>query len=52
MRLFGILFRNPLKRPNLSSFRKKIKSLLLNTLDNEDNYLNVTHLIEYFKKLT
>ena len=29
-------------------FVKKIKSLLLNVLDNEDNYLNVTH----FKKLT
>ena len=42
----------PVKLPNLSSFRRKIKSLLLNTLDNEDNYLNVTHLIEYFKKLT
>ena len=35
------------KTPNLSNFRKKIKSLLLNTLDNEDNYLNVTYLIEY-----
>ena len=29
---------------NLPNFRKKIKSLLLNTLDNEDNYLNVTYL--------
>ena len=35
------------KTPNLSNFRKKIKSLLLNTLDNEDNYLNVTYLIQY-----
>ena len=40
------------KTPNLSNFRKKIKRLLLNTLDNEDNYLNVSYLIEYFKKLT
>ena len=40
------------KTPNLSNFRKKIKRLLLNTLDNEDNYLNVSCLIEYFKKLT
>ena len=40
------------KTPNLCNFRKKIKSLLLNTLDNEHNYLNLTYLIEYFKKLT
>ena len=40
------------KTLNLSNFRKKIKTLLLNTLDNEDNHLNVTYLIEYFKKLT
>ena len=33
-------------------FRKKIKSLLLNVLGNEDNYLNVNYLIEYFVKLT
>ena len=33
---------------NVSNFRKKVKSVLLNVLDNEDNYLNVTH----FKKLT
>ena len=32
--------------------RKKIKSLLLNVLGNEDNYLNVNFLIEYFVKLT
>ena len=31
---------------------KKIKSLLLNVLGNEDNYLNVNFLIEYFVKLT
>ena len=31
---------------------KKIKSLLLNALDTEENYLNGTYLIEYFKKLT
>ena len=43
---------NSVKTPNLSNFRKKIKRLLLNTLDNEDNYLNVSYLIEYFKKLT
>ena len=40
------------KTLNLSNFRKKVKSLLLNILYNEDNYLNVTCLIEYFKKLT
>ena len=39
------------KTHNLSNFRKKILSLLLNTKDNEDNYFNVTYLIEYFKKL-
>ena len=33
-------------------FSKKIKLLLLNALDNEENYLNVTYLIEYFKKRT
>ena len=37
------------KTLNLSNFRKKIKSLLLNVLDKEDIYLNVTYLIEYFK---
>ena len=31
---------------------KKIKSLLFNALDTEENYLNGTYLIEYFKKLT
>ena len=35
------------KTLNLSNFRKKIKSLLLNTLDNENNYLNVTYLNNY-----
>ena len=39
------------KTLNLSNFRKKIKSLLLNGLDNEDNYLNVTYCIEYFKRV-
>ena len=37
---------------NISSFRKTIKSLLLNVLGNKDNYLNVNYLIEYFVKLT
>ena len=37
--------------PN-SVFVKKIKLLLLNALDNEENYLNVTYLTEYFKKRT
>ena len=36
----------------MSNFRKKIKSLPLNVLGNEDNYLNVNYLIEYFMKLT
>ena len=40
------------KTLNVSDFRKKIKSLLLNVLGNEDNYLNVNYLIEYFVKLT
>ena len=40
------------KTLNVSNFRKKIKSLLLNVLGNEDNYLNVNYLIEYFVKLT
>ena len=40
------------KTLNISNFRKKIKSLLLNVLDNEDNYLRVNYLIEYFVKLT
>ena len=34
------------KTLNISSFRKKIKSLLLNVVGNEDNYLNVNYLIE------
>ena len=37
---------------NVSNFRKKIKSVLLNVLGDEDNYLNVNYLIEYFVKLT
>ena len=40
------------KTLNISNFRKNIKSLLLNVLGNEDNYLNVNYLIEYFVKLT
>ena len=40
------------KTLNMSNFRKKIKSLPLNVLGNEDNYLNVNYLIEYFMKLT
>ena len=39
------------KTLNISNFRKKMKSLLLNVLGNEDNYLNVNYLIEYFVKL-
>ena len=35
-----------------SVLEKKIRSLLLIALDTEENYLNVTYLIEYFKKLT
>ena len=35
------------KTLNVSNFRKKVKSLLLNVLGNEDNYLNVNFLIEY-----
>ena len=40
------------KTLNISNFRKKIKSLLLNVLGNEDNYLNVNYFKEYFMKLT
>lgn len=50
--LFGILFHFLLRLSTLFNFRKKIKSLLLNVLGNEDNYLNVNFLIEYFVKLT
>ena len=47
--LFGILF-HFLLTLNITNFRK-IKSLLLNVLGDEDNYLNVNYLIEYFVKL-
>ena len=40
------------KTLNVSNFRKKIKLLLLNVLGNEDDYLNIKFLIEYFVKLT
>ena len=40
------------KTHNISNFRKKIKSLPLNVLGNEDNYLTVNYLREYFVKLT
>ena len=38
--------------PHSFFVNKNIKLLLLNALDNEENYLNVTYLIEYFKKRT
>ena len=41
--LFGILFHFLLRHLNVSNFGKKIKSLLLNVLGNEDNYLNVNY---------
>ena len=50
--LFGILFHFLLRLSTYLIFVKKIKSLLLNVLGNEDNYLNVNYLIEYFVKLT
>ena len=40
------------KTLNISDFRKKIKSLPLNVLGNEGNYLNVNNLMEYFMKFT
>ena len=40
------------KTLNISNFRKKFKSLPLNVLGNEGNYLNVNYLIEYFMKFT
>ena len=53
---FGVSIWNSIplyaKTLNISNFRKKIKSLLFNVLGNEDNYLNVNYLIEYFVKLT
>ena len=45
-------FHISVKTLNISNFRKKIKPLLFNVLGNEDNYLNVNYLIEYFVKLT
>ena len=39
------------KTLNISNFHKKIKSLLINVLGNEDNYLTVNYLREYFVKL-
>lgn len=36
---------------NVFNFCKKIKLLFFNVLGNEDNYLNVNFLIEYFVKL-
>ena len=50
--LSGILFHFLLRLSTYLIFVKKIKSLLLNVLGNEDNYLNVNYLIEYFVKLT
>ena len=34
-----------------SSFRKKIKELLLNFLQSEDDYVKVSHLIKLFSTL-
>ena len=34
------------------NFEKKVNSILLDVLHNEDNFFNVTCLIEYFMKLT
>ena len=31
-----------------SNFREKIKSVLLNVLDHEGSYINVTYLLGYF----
>ena len=41
-----------IKTLNKSNFRKKIKSSFLNVLDRDDSYTNVTHLLQYFTKLT
>ena len=49
--LFGTVFHILLKLSTLI-FVKTIKSLLINALDNEGNYLNVTYSLEYFKNLT
>ena len=46
-----LIFQIFIQKLYISFCKKKIKSLLLNVLDNEDNYLNVTYLIEYFKTL-
>ena len=50
--LFGILFQFLLRLSTYLIFVKKIKSLPLNVLGNEGNYLNVNYLIEYFMKFT
>ena len=50
--LSAILFRFLLRLSTYLIFVKKNKSLLLNVLGNEDNYLNVNYLIEHFVKLT
>ena len=50
--LFGILFHFLLRLSTYLIFVKKIKSLPLNVLGNEGNYLNVNYLIEYLMKFT
>ena len=50
--LSGILFHFLLRLLTYLIFVKKIKSLLVNVLGNEDNYLNLNYLTEYFVKLT
>ena len=52
MTIYIIIIPLSVKTLNVSNFREKIKSPLLNVLGNEDNYLNANYLIEYFVKLT
>ena len=49
---FGTLFRPySIKLLKRSSFRKKIKELLLHFLRSEDDYVEVSHLIKLFNTL-
>ena len=48
---FGTLFLIQLKYFKRSSFRKRIKELLLNFLRSEDDYVEVSRLIKLFNTL-
>ena len=48
---FGAHIPYSIKLLKRSSFRKKIKELLLNFLRSEDDYVEVSHLIKLFNTL-